>query len=140
MLPKQKRTPSSIQFSYFLIREPDSLTMAEQATLKQLQQASQDVAEGYPLLQEFLQMVRWRTGKDQLDSWLSKAKSSGKLVDLRNFAAGLERDKAAVKAGLSEDWSNGQVEGQVNRLKLKKREMYGRAKFDLLQRRVLEVA
>ena len=137
--PKQERTPSSIQFSYFLIREPDSLTMAEQATLKQLQQANADVAEGYPLLQEFLQMVRQRTGKEQLDSWLSKAKSSN-LVDLRNFATGLERDKVAVTAGLSEDWSNGQTEGQVNRLKLKKREMYGRAKFDLLQRRVLEAA
>ncbi len=138
-LPKQKRTPSSIQFSYFLIRKPDSLNMAEQATLKQLQQASADVAEGYPLLQEFLQLVRQRTGKDQLDSWLSKAKSSN-LLDLRNFATGLERDKVAVTAGLSEDWSNGQTEGQVNRLKLKKREMYGRAKFDLLQRRVLEAA
>jgi transposase len=113
--------------------------MAEQATLKQLQQANADVAEGYPLLQEFLQMVRQRTGKEQLDSWLSKAKSSN-LVDLRNFATGLERDKVAVTAGLSEDWSNGQTEGQVNRLKLKKREMYGRAKFDLLQRRVLEAA
>jgi len=136
--PKQERTPSSIQFSYFLIREPERLNMAEQATLKQLQQASQDVAEGYPLLQEFLQMVRQRKG-EQLDSWLSKAKSS-KLIDLQNFASGLERDKAAVMAGLTEKWSNGQTEGQVNRLKLKKREMYGRAKFDLLQRRVLEAA
>ncbi|MDQ6645037.1 MAG: ISL3 family transposase [Chloroflexota bacterium] len=137
--PKQERTPSSIQYSYFLIREPDSLTMEEQATLKQLQQASADLAEGYPLLQEFLTMVHQRTGKEQLDIWLSKAKSSS-LVDLRNFAAGLERDKVAVRAGLSEEWSNGQTEGQVNRLKLKKREMYGRAKFDLLQRRVLDAA
>ena len=83
-------------------------------------------------------MVRQRKG-EQLDSWLSKAKSS-KLIDLQNFASGLERDKAAVMAGLTEKWSNGQTEGQVNRLKLKKREMYGRAKFDLLQRRVLEAA
>lgn len=85
-------------------------------------------------------MVRQRTGnEEQLDTWLSKAKSS-KLIDLQNFASGLERDKAAVMAGLTETWSNGQTEGQVNRLKLKKREMYGRAKFDLLQRRVLDAA
>ncbi len=113
--------------------------MAEQATLKQMQQASADLVEGYPLLQEFLTMVHQRTGEEQLDIWLSKAKLSS-LVDLRNFAAGLELDKVAVRAGLSEKWSNGQTEGQVNRLKLKKREMYGRAKFDLLQRRVLDAA
>jgi transposase len=70
---------------------------------------------------------------------LSKAKSS-KLVDLHNFAVGIERDKSTVVAGLTQAWSNGQTEGQVNRLKLKKREMYGRAKFDLLQRRILEAA
>jgi transposase len=62
------------------------------------------------------------------------------LEDRQNFATGLERDKAAVVAGLSESWSNGQVEGQVNRLKLKKREMYGRANFDLLRQRVLAAA
>jgi len=137
---KGERTPSSVQFSYFLIREPDSLNMVEQAALKQLQQVSEDIAIGYPLLQEFLRMVRERTGNEEhLDSWLSKAKSS-KLVDLHNFAVGIERDKAAVVAGLTQAWSNGPTEGQVNRLKLKKREMYGRAKFDLLKRRVLDAA
>jgi transposase len=55
---------------------------------------------------------------------------------LRAFAAGLKADDAAVRAALSLSWSNGQVEGQVNRLKLLNRQMYGRAKFDLLQARV----
>lgn len=56
------------------------------------------------------------------------------------FAAGIHRDYEAVKAALTLNWSNGQVEGQVNRLKLLKRETYGRAKFDLLRKRVLNVA
>ncbi|GAC1552513.1 MAG: hypothetical protein NVS2B7_28510 [Herpetosiphon sp.] len=62
------------------------------------------------------------------------------MAELRQFAASLQRDYAAVRAGLSEVWSNGQLEGQVNRLKLLKRQMFGRAKFDLLRTRVLHAA
>lgn len=58
-------------------------------------------------------------------------------VDMRRFAKGLRDDLSAVTAALSMSWSNGQTEGQVNRLKLIKRQMFGRAKFDLLRRRVL---
>ena len=60
--------------------------------------------------------------------------------ELRTFATGLKSDYDAVKAGLTTTWSNGQLEGQVNRLKLIKRQMYGRAKFDLLRQRVLYTA
>ena len=56
---------------------------------------------------------------------------------ISSFANGLQRDLTAVSAGLSLPWSNGQVEGQINRLKLIKRSMYGRASFDLLRHRVL---
>ena len=56
---------------------------------------------------------------------------------MRNFASGLKRDYEAVKAALTVPWSNGQVEGQIQRLKLVKRQMYGRANFNLLRRRVL---
>ncbi len=80
-------------------------------------------------------MVRDRKG-EALDLWLSAAKGNG-LPDFERFALGIERDYAAVAAGLSLPWSNGQTEGQVNRLKLIKRQMYGRANFDLLRRRVL---
>jgi transposase len=59
------------------------------------------------------------------------------IKELAAYARGLEADYAAVKAGLSEPWSNGQTEGQVNKLKLLKRQMYGRANFDLLRLRVL---
>jgi transposase len=59
------------------------------------------------------------------------------IKELAAYARGLEADYAAVKAGLSEPWSNGQTEGQVNKLKLLKRQMYGRANVDLLRLRVL---
>jgi len=63
--------------------------------------------------------------------------AASELADLQRFAAGLPLDKAAVRAGLTREWSNGQTEGQVNRLKTVKRQMYGRAGFDLLRRRAL---
>jgi transposase len=62
--------------------------------------------------------------------------SKSSLVDFRNFAKSLVRDKDAISAALTTSWSSGQVEGQVNRLKLIKREMFGRGKLDLLQKRL----
>ena len=68
--------------------------------------------------------------------WLEDATSSGIGV-LKQFAKGIKQDLAAVTNALSLPWSNGQTEGQVNRLKLIKRQMYGRANFDLLRKRVI---
>ncbi len=80
-------------------------------------------------------MIRERRA-DELDPWLEEAEASA-LPHVRNFAMGLRRDYSAVRAGLSMPWSQGQVEGQVNRLKMVRRSMYGRGNFDLLRRRVL---
>ncbi len=71
-----------------------------------------------------------------LDAWLAEARACG-VSAVETFAAGLEQDGAAVRAALTLPWSNGQAEGQINRLKLLKRQSYGRASFDLLRRRVL---
>jgi transposase len=71
---------------------------------------------------------------------LEPALEAAATTDLCSFAAGLRQDQAAVRASIAEPWSNGPVEGQVNRLKLIKRSMYGRAKFDLLRSRVLHAA
>ena len=73
---------------------------------------------------------------EALDAWLKDAVAS-QIAELKGFAKSLRQDYAAVEAALSSEWSNGQVEGQVNRLKLVKRSMYGRASFDLLRARVL---
>ena len=71
-----------------------------------------------------------------LEGWLTAAQAST-VPELRSLANGIERDKAAVIAGLTLPWSQGPVEGHVNRLKLIKRQMFGRAKIDLLRQRVI---
>ncbi len=90
--------------------------------------------------------VKGRQGGDvptepavELDRWLAEARACG-VGAIETFAAGLDMDGAAVRAALTEPWSSGQAEGQVNRLKLLKRQSYGRASFDLLRRRVLMAA
>jgi transposase len=79
-----------------------------------------------------------QTGRG-LDTWLAEARACG-VSTIETFAAGLETDGAAVRAALTHPWSSGQGEGQVNRLKLLKRQSYGRASFDMLRRRVLLAA
>jgi transposase len=86
------------------------------------------------LLEGFAAAVRKQPGAP-LGRWQEAVAHSG-CAELRRFADGLKNDKA-VEAALQEPWSNGQVEGQVNRLKLIKRQMLGRASFELLRRRVL---
>ena len=118
-----------------MVRRRDDLKTEEHTLLDQLTETCSDAAKAYVLAQSFTQMVRDRK-EGALESWFAAVEASG-LQDLRSFAAGLRRDEAAVRAGLSLPWSQGQVEGQVNRLKLIKRSGYGRANFDLLRQRVL---
>jgi transposase len=92
----------------------------------------------YELSQQFVSMLRKRQ-VEPLDAWLKRIKEHGP-GELLGFASGIRRDDAAVRAGLSRSESNGQVEGQNTRLKYLKRQMYGRAKFDLLRFRVLHAA
>ena len=80
-------------------------------------------------------MLRTRRG-EQLDTWLEKVRAS-QIREFQSFVLGIERDKAAVVAGLTLPQNNGLVEGKVNKLKLIKRMGYGRAEFPLLRQRVL---
>jgi len=75
---------------------------------------------------------------DELDKWLQDTVDCGMEV-MKNFAQNLKRDYDAIKNALTQPWSNGPVEGHINRLKTIKRQMYGRAGFDLLKLRVLAV-
>jgi len=120
------------------VRRSDRLTEAEQAALTQMRDVCPDVATAYPVAQQFNDMVRERRVGD-FSSWLQTA-STRDVSELKTFAAGLRRDHKAVSAALTLKWSNGQTEGQVTRLKLIKRQMFGRAKLDLLRRRVLKAA
>jgi len=106
--------------------------------LSQLQTKAGEVAVLYQLVQEFRQLVRHRPG-GELDRWLARARASG-IRELVRFSNGIERDLDAVTADLTLEYSNGQLEGQINRVKNLKRQMYGRAGFSLLRLRILAEA
>lgn len=133
----QHDLPPRRQLAWMMVKQPASLTEAEVHVLEQLQE---DVgfAQAYRLGQRFVSLVRERNVVG-FDTWLQDAKTS-ELPALRAFAETLAQDGEAVRAALTERWSTGQVEGQITRLKCIKRQMYGRASFDLLRCRVLHRA
>ncbi|GAC1660512.1 MAG: hypothetical protein PVS3B3_30650 [Ktedonobacteraceae bacterium] len=131
-------TLSSKRTTWLLVKELSQLDEEEQLALSTLRQTSTIAEVVYHLVQDFRQMLRLRQ-VFRLDAWLKKVETSA-IPELQTFAAGIQRDKAAVQAGLTLPSSNGLLEGHVNRLKLIKRSMYGRAKFDLLHLRVLSSA
>jgi transposase len=113
---------SARQATWLLVRRPSDLDETQQKELALMRQASPTVEEAYRLTQAFMQMIREHTGQ-QLESWLSSVEEST-LPEFKSFAKGIQQDKAAVLAGLTLPWSNGPLEGHVNRLKLIKRSMY----------------
>ena len=119
----------------FLRRPTEELSAEEQETLALLRSLHSEVKRAYELVQQFALMLRTRTG-EQLDTWLEHVRAS-QIRELQGFVMSIERDKAAVVAGLTLPQNNGLVEGKVNKLKLIKRMMYGRAAFPLLRQRVL---
>jgi len=120
---------------WWFIRDPSDLKKTEQETLVAIRQASPTADMAYGLAQDFMGMLRHREG-ERLDVWLSQVRASH-IPELQRFVRSIQRDKDAVLAGLTEPWSNGVVEGKINKLKLIKRMMYGRAEFPLLRQRVL---
>jgi transposase len=126
---------SSRQASFLFLRRSEELEADEQESLLALRHLHAEIDLAYDLVQQFARMLRTRTG-EQLDDWLEKVRAS-QIRELQGFVTGIERDKAAVVAGLTLPQNNGLVEGKVNQLKLIKRMMYGRARFALLRQRVL---
>jgi len=119
----------------FLRRPTEELSSEEQEALALLRSLHPEVNQAYELVQQFAHMLRTRMG-EQLDTWLEHVRVS-QIRELQSLVVSIERDKAAVIAGLTLFQNNGLVEGKVNKLKLIKRMMYGRAKFPLLRQRVL---
>lgn len=133
---KQVTRPWSARYAvWLLLKQPEALEPDKKAALERMLDASPDLRPAYNFAQAFLRMVRNREVKG-LRPWLD-AVIEYKIPELCGFAKSLRQDFNAVYAALSLPWSNGQVEGQVNRLKMIKRQMYGRAGFDLLRQRVL---
>lgn len=126
---------SARQATFLFLRRSEDLEADEQQHLSTLRTLHPEIDLAYDLVQQFAQMLRTRTG-ERLDDWLCRVRAS-QIRELQGFVAGVERDKAAVVAGLTLVQNNGVVEGQVNKLKLIKRMGYGRAGFPLLRQRVL---
>jgi len=129
--------PSAREAAWVLLR-PNELTDEQKKTAELLCRLSPEVGRAQQLALSFVEVVKERRA-DELRAWLIDAQRS-EVAEFITFANGLTADLQAVKAGLEYEWSNGQVEGQVHRLKLLKRQMYGRAKLDLLRARVLRAA
>jgi len=119
--------------TWLVLRREAKRTEAEAQQLAQLRAQSAEVAEAIDLAQDFPTRVRQRQ-PTQLDPWLTRATTST-LEALRRFATGLYEDYEAIKAGVTLPWSTSPVEGHINRLKMLKRQMFGRARLDLLSRR-----
>ena len=133
--PTSERLPSKRTVAWWLLGEAGELTPGQQTFLERLQRQCPPIAVAQGLGVEFFRIVRERHAV-ALEGWLCQASDSS-VGELQTLAKGLRKDQAAVMAGLELEWSNGPTEGHVNRLKLIKRQGYGRAGFDLLQARVL---
>lgn len=136
LLRQTRPVPWSAQrAAWLIILDEEKLDDDEQAARTRMLKADPQVVTVERLARQFIQLVKDRSAQE-LDQWLKDAASSG-IKSFKSFANGLRGDLAAVRNALSLPWSNGQVEGQINRLKFIKRQMYGRAKLDLLRKRVL---
>jgi transposase len=137
MAPRQPKVkpPSPRQAAMLLARRPENLRPDEQQLLARLNECCPEIPTLYALTQGFSEVFRHKQDA-ALQTWMIDARRTG-LPEIGRFCDGLLRDAAAVTAAVTLPWSNGQVEGQIHRLKLIKRQMYGRAKFILLRRRVL---
>lgn len=127
------RTPR--QAAWILMSDPEHLSEHDAVYRESLCQVAPSLGEASTLAQTFRSMVRQHSS-EKLDTWLAQA-STSPLLPLRRFALGLQQEGDAARAALEEPWSTAQVEGHITRLKLIKRQGYGRAKLDLLRLRVL---
>lgn len=129
--------PSAKAMSWLLVRQHDKLSENDVTILDHIQQHV-TVGKAYSLAEQFGKMIREHL-HEQLEDWIVACEKSV-IPDLANFATGLRKDFDAIFSALKTGWSNGQTEGQVNRLKMIKRSMYGHASFKLLRLKVLATA
>jgi transposase len=139
--PKAKKgsiagvSPTARNMAALFMRREEKLDREQKEYLGRLCASDVALADAHRLTQEFAKMVRGLDG-EKLDRWLKEAGTSEAEV-MRKFAAGLNKDHEAVRAGLTESWSTGPVEGFIHKVKLLKRQGYGRANLDLLRARAL---
>lgn len=130
--------PSSKLVAYWVLRTP-KITSKEEAFLTELSKDNEVLKRSIELASQFATLLRHRQ-VTAFSKWLKDVEKTDQQAELKNFARRLRKDLAAVGAAIALPWNNGQLEGQVNRLKLIKRQMYGRGNFDLLRLRFLAAA
>lgn len=130
-----QKVPSARTIARLMTTARDHLSTADTVTIAAIEGGVPQLVEARRLIARFHDMIRKKIPAD-LDPWITEAGAS--LI--ASFAAGIAKDKTAVSAATTEAWSNDQTEGQITKLKLVKRQMYGRAKVDLLEARLIGVA
>jgi transposase len=129
---------SAKQLSFEWVRRPEKRKPDEQKRLDAIYAGIEELATTLDLADEFAKLIRKQSPRT-LSDWLAGGEASSN-PELRRFAEGIRRDESAVRAAVTLKWSNGPVEGHVNRLKTIKRQMYGRAGFVLIRAQVINVA
>ena len=132
------KAPSARRAAWWLVKPEAELDTEQRAFVETLCQKSVQAKKARELALGFKKMITERQA-ERFDGWLQAASNSG-VRELESFARTLGWDYDAVAAALKYEWSQGQVEGQINKLKLIKKQMYGKANFDLLRQRVLGAA
>jgi transposase len=130
-----QKVPPARKIARMMTTARDHLSKADTIVIAAIEAGSPMVVKARDLIDRFHAMIRKKTMPD-LEPWIADADTSL----LASFASGIRRDHAAVRAAIAQPWSNGQTEGQITKLKLVKRQMYGRGKLDLLQARLIKVA
>jgi transposase len=128
--------PKTRQITRWLLTRPDHLQPDEQAQLQAIRARCPHIDALAGHVTAFAEMMTARTGSRDLEAWLA-AVEADEQAGLRSLAAGIRNDQQAVTNGLTLPWNSGRVEGTVNKIKMIKRQMYGRAGFDLLRKRVI---
>jgi transposase len=135
---EETRAPAPRAVVWWLLGTRKALTEEQAAFLERLKTGCPKIALAQSLALDFFTMVRQRAS-GRLEEWIERASASG-IAELKQFGASLRRDWEAVVAGLTLEWSSGPVEGQINRLKMVKRQMFGRAGLSVLRVRILPAA
>ncbi len=136
--PLKRERISPQQASWYFVMSKDHLTAEQRRHTEEFCQSSPDLALAYELSQDFLHILTHQQA-NELNNWFRRAKQSH-VAELISLAKSMQQDASAISAACSLPWSQGQVEGQINRLKCVKRQMYGRAHFELLRLRFLRAS
>lgn len=130
-----QKVPSARTVARLMTTARNHLSKTDTVTIAAIEAGVPTLVEARTLTDRFHSMIRKKVEAD-LDPWVADASASR----IASFASGINRDRLAVRAAITEPWSNGQTEGQITKLKLVKRQMYGRGKLDLLQARLIGAA